>query len=299
MTGPSLAYIVLGGFVVAVSPPLPPVQWTRSSRVWLDNAVHSQKYRSDMIDTLGPAVQYDFAAREGEGAHAVSLSQGTRISRALQLYINEVVLGTGFGVLMGPHVANIFDPRSWGSDETSQRITLEVMRIVLATGLFAIGVELPQSYLADHAKSLLVMVVPTMAFGWLIVAGASAYHRLTCSSSPSSSYNLRPLRAHQLHLCPRYRGLPNTDRPYHLRGYSRYVLSRVSCSSGQGGQRSPVYAPIPSLLGSIASVRRRMAQYTSHAMLSRALCAARTFALRQPALLFLLCGAPHPFVARA
>ncbi|KAI0785588.1 Sodium/hydrogen exchanger family-domain-containing protein [Abortiporus biennis] len=85
-----------------------------------------------------------------------------------RLYINEVVLGTAFGILMGPHCANIFNPRSWG-DETNV-ITLEVMRIVLATGLFAIGVELPQSYLADHAKGLLIMVVPTMAFGWIIVA---------------------------------------------------------------------------------------------------------------------------------
>lgn len=45
------------------------------------------------------------------------------------------------------------------------------MRVVLATGLFAIGVELPRSYMATHAKGLLVMVVPTMAFGWAIVAG--------------------------------------------------------------------------------------------------------------------------------
>jgi NhaP-type Na+/H+ or K+/H+ antiporter len=45
------------------------------------------------------------------------------------------------------------------------------MRVVLATGLFAIGVELPKRYMADHAKSLLIMVVPTMAFGWLISAG--------------------------------------------------------------------------------------------------------------------------------
>jgi NhaP-type Na+/H+ or K+/H+ antiporter len=79
------------------------------------------------------------------------------------------VLGTLFGVLIGPHVANVFDPRSWGS--ASDRITLEVMRVVLATGLFAIGVELPQSYMHDHVRGLLVMVVPTMAFGWLIVAG--------------------------------------------------------------------------------------------------------------------------------
>lgn len=70
---------------------------------------------------------------------------------------------------MGPHVANAFDPRSWGTHTNT--VTLEVMRIVLATGLFAIGVELPQSYLADHAKSLLILVVPTMAFGWLVIAG--------------------------------------------------------------------------------------------------------------------------------
>lgn len=57
-----------------------------------------------------------------------------------------------------------------GSD--TQEITLKIMRIVLAFGLFAIGVELPESYLADHAKGLLVMVVPTMTFGWVIVAGS-------------------------------------------------------------------------------------------------------------------------------
>ena len=84
--------------------------------------------------------------------------------------MNEVVLGTAFGIAIGPYGASIFDPRSWTANNSL--ITLEVMRIVLATGLFAIGVELPQSYMADHAKGLLVMVVPTMAFGWVIIAGA-------------------------------------------------------------------------------------------------------------------------------
>jgi len=70
---------------------------------------------------------------------------------------------------MGPYFLGIFDPRAWGHQ--SNAITLEVMRIVLATGLFAIGVELPKSYMAQHAKSLLTMVIPTMAIGWLIVAG--------------------------------------------------------------------------------------------------------------------------------
>ena len=78
-------------------------------------------------------------------------------------------MGTLFGIFMGPHFAGVFNPRSWGSN--SDEITLEVMRIVLAMGLFAIGVELPGSYMARHAKSLLAMVVPTMAIGWAIVAG--------------------------------------------------------------------------------------------------------------------------------
>ncbi|KAF8625387.1 hypothetical protein AX15_005408 [Amanita polypyramis BW_CC] len=72
---------------------------------------------------------------------------------------------------MGPHVANIFNPRSWVHPPFNvDNITLEVMRIVLATGLFAIGVELPRSYMYDHAKSLLILIVPTMAIGWIIVS---------------------------------------------------------------------------------------------------------------------------------
>ena len=70
---------------------------------------------------------------------------------------------------MGPYFGNVFDPRASGKH--TDDITLEVMRIVLAIGLFAIGVELPRSYLWQHSKSLLAMVVPTMAIGWVIVAG--------------------------------------------------------------------------------------------------------------------------------
>ncbi|OCB85164.1 Sodium/hydrogen exchanger [Sanghuangporus baumii] len=85
-----------------------------------------------------------------------------------------VVLGTTFGIVIGPHCAGISDTRAWDSTslaDTENRITLEVMRVIIATGLFAIGVELPKAYLAEHVRSLLVMVIPTMAFGWFIVAG--------------------------------------------------------------------------------------------------------------------------------
>lgn len=90
------------------------------------------------------------------------------------------MLGTFFGIFMGPHFVGIFDPRNWG--DHSDAITLEIMRIVLAIGLFAIGVDLPKSYMPKHAKSLLTMVVPTMAIGWVIVAGMF--------SSLTSHYNV-------------------------------------------------------------------------------------------------------------
>ena len=84
--------------------------------------------------------------------------------------MNEVALGTTFGILLGPHVLGIFDPRSWTG--VTDILTREVMRVVLGIGLFAIGIgQLPNAYMARHAKSLLIMVVPTMAFGWLVSAG--------------------------------------------------------------------------------------------------------------------------------
>lgn len=53
---------------------------------------------------------------------------------------------------------------------TLTTITLEVTRITLTNGLFIIGAQLPGSFMYKHVKSLLVMIVLTMAIGWIIVA---------------------------------------------------------------------------------------------------------------------------------
>ncbi|KAJ3514637.1 hypothetical protein NLJ89_g2266 [Agrocybe chaxingu] len=116
-----------------------------------------------LTEATGPSVTYMCI-----GGFVVAFSMFSLLARE-KIYVNEVVLGTAYGIFMGPYFAGVFDPRSWGS--VSDEVTLEVMRIVLATGLFAIGVELPRAYMATHAKSLLAMVVPTMAIGWVIVAG--------------------------------------------------------------------------------------------------------------------------------
>ncbi|KAK7061110.1 hypothetical protein VNI00_000846 [Paramarasmius palmivorus] len=68
-------------------------------------------------------------------------------------------------------VPTYFDPRSWNIAQ--EELTLEVMRVVLVIGLFVIGVELPKNYMSKHMKGLLVMVIPTMAIGWVIIAATT------------------------------------------------------------------------------------------------------------------------------
>ncbi|KAL5512828.1 hypothetical protein ACEPAG_3094 [Sanghuangporus baumii] len=90
-----------------------------------------------------------------------------------KLYIGEAPLAFLFGIIIGPYCADIFNPRSWGGgdNETVNTITLEFTRVVLAIGVFAIGVELPKAYMARHWKSLFFLLVPVMTFGWIVCAG--------------------------------------------------------------------------------------------------------------------------------
>lgn len=118
------------------------------------------------------------------------------------------------------------------------------MRLTLAAGLFTIGVELPEAYLAEHARGLLTIVVPTMALGWFVVAGMSLCLFLTLRLSRMGlhaypSFRLCPLPAPQFHLNARHCCLPDTDRPHHLCCNRWWVLSQLvglqrhccSCSS--------------------------------------------------------------------
>ncbi|EPQ54422.1 hypothetical protein GLOTRDRAFT_61511 [Gloeophyllum trabeum ATCC 11539] len=90
-----------------------------------------------------------------------------------KLYIGEACLAFLFGVIIGPYGAGVFDPRHWGggSEEVSNAITLEFTRVVLAIGVFAIGVELPKAYMAKHWKSLFYLLFPCMTWGWFVSAG--------------------------------------------------------------------------------------------------------------------------------
>lgn len=72
----------------------------------------------------------------------------------------------GLLLIPGPYGAGVFDPRSWanGNEQITNTITLEFTRVVLAIGVFAIGVELPKAYVARHWKSLFFLLGPVMAW---------------------------------------------------------------------------------------------------------------------------------------
>ena len=84
-----------------------------------------------------------------------------------RLYIGEATVATIVGVIFGPHAANLINPLSWGNTD---QITLEFSRIVLVVQCFAVGVELPKAYMERHWKSVTLLLVPVMTFGWLVTS---------------------------------------------------------------------------------------------------------------------------------
>ncbi|KAL7935735.1 alkali metal cation/H+ antiporter Nha1 C terminus domain-containing protein [Trichoderma chlorosporum] len=84
-----------------------------------------------------------------------------------RMYIGEATVATLCGVIFGPHAANLIDPRSWGSVDV---VTVEFSRIVLVVQCFAVGVELPKFYMEKHWRSVVFLLVPVMAVGWLLVS---------------------------------------------------------------------------------------------------------------------------------
>lgn len=62
-----------------------------------------------------------------------------------KLYLGEAPIATVTGIILGPYVLGLFDPIGWTHHQhTIDYITLEVTRVVIAIGVFAIGVELPK-----------------------------------------------------------------------------------------------------------------------------------------------------------
>ncbi|KIW03802.1 sodium/hydrogen antiporter, variant [Verruconis gallopava] len=84
-----------------------------------------------------------------------------------RLYIGEATVATLCGIIFGPHAANLINPLEWGNTD---QITLEFSRIVLVVQCFAVGVELPKNYMEKHWKSVTLLLVPVMTWGYFLTS---------------------------------------------------------------------------------------------------------------------------------
>lgn len=80
------------------------------------------------------------------------------------------MLAVSFGILLGPYVTGLFDPRSWGGGRQFDQVTLEVTRIIVALDVFSVGVELPRAYILHHWRGMICLLGPVMIAGWFISA---------------------------------------------------------------------------------------------------------------------------------
>lgn len=84
-----------------------------------------------------------------------------------RLYIGEATVATVCGIIFGPRVANLINPKEWGNTDL---LTMEFSRIVLVVQCFAVGVELPKFYMEKHWRSVTFLLIPVMTLGWLITS---------------------------------------------------------------------------------------------------------------------------------
>lgn len=94
-----------------------------------------------------------------------------------RLYLGEAPIALVFGIIVGPVAASIFSPVKWGNNggftpgnETTNEITVEVMRVCIALSVFSVGVELPRKYVMRHWRTLVFLLGPVMLWSWMISA---------------------------------------------------------------------------------------------------------------------------------
>lgn len=92
-----------------------------------------------------------------------------------RLYLGEAPISLLFGFVIGPVAAKIVNPAKWGNNsgytpgtETTNEVTLEVMRVCIALSVFSVGVELPKKYVWRHWRTIAMLLGPVMFWGWMV-----------------------------------------------------------------------------------------------------------------------------------
>ncbi|KAJ2158372.1 hypothetical protein GGF46_003820 [Coemansia sp. RSA 552] len=85
-----------------------------------------------------------------------------------RLFLSEALVAMTFGIILGPKVINIVDPREFLDTE---KFTLEFARYVIAIQVMAAGITLPGRYIVRKWRTMSILLGPVMVVMWLVTAG--------------------------------------------------------------------------------------------------------------------------------
>ncbi|KAJ1765457.1 hypothetical protein LPJ74_006338 [Coemansia sp. RSA 1843] len=85
-----------------------------------------------------------------------------------RLFLSEALVAMLFGIIIGPQVINVVDPRDFVDTE---KFTLEFARYVIAIQVMAAGITLPGRYMVRKWRTMSILLGPTMVVMWLVTAG--------------------------------------------------------------------------------------------------------------------------------
>lgn len=84
-----------------------------------------------------------------------------------KLFFGEATVSAVFGLIVGPHCLDWFNPLDWGNPLYN---TLEISRALLCIELVAIGIELPPRHLYHSGGPVFLLLLFAMVIGWLVFA---------------------------------------------------------------------------------------------------------------------------------
>ncbi|KAJ1733432.1 hypothetical protein LPJ61_001556 [Coemansia biformis] len=85
-----------------------------------------------------------------------------------RLFLSEALVAMVFGIVVGPRVIDVVDPRSFVNVHS---FTREFARYVIAIQVMAAGITLPGRYMVRKWRTMSVLLGPVMIVMWLVTAG--------------------------------------------------------------------------------------------------------------------------------
>lgn len=85
-----------------------------------------------------------------------------------RLYLSDTLCAMVFGIIIGPKVINLVDPRLW--EDSEYKVTYAFAELVIAIQIMAAGIALPARFWRVRWKSVSILLGPIMIWMWLITS---------------------------------------------------------------------------------------------------------------------------------